>query len=189
MAVSASDCRNGRRDTRIWPRAARVRRARFGTGIVSRVRGAGWRSRGNGRRRQVRRLALQFDAIYRGGVLVWHMLGMPESDYPIVKARLKCWLIAGRSSAAKPACQFLIERKPDGPSGPWLSHRGSFATGGSKPHRVRHRRAALCDPSDSLDNRRSSARWRGKGAPAEIPVSPLGIGTLSLRGGSKGEQR
>jgi hypothetical protein len=36
------------------------------------------------------------------GVFVWHMLGMPESDYPIVKARLKCWLIAGRCSAAKP---------------------------------------------------------------------------------------
>ena len=42
---------------------------------------------------------------------------------------------------------------------------------------------------DSLDNRRSSARSMGTGAPAEIPVLPRGIGTLSLRGGSKGEQR
>ena len=36
----------------------------------------------------------QVNAMQFFGVFVWHMLGMPESDYPIVKARLKCWLIA-----------------------------------------------------------------------------------------------
>lgn len=46
----------------------------------------------------------RFNSMQFIGVFVWHMLGMPESDYPIVKARLKCWLITGRSSAAKPAC-------------------------------------------------------------------------------------
>jgi hypothetical protein len=60
----------------------------------------------------------RFNSMQFLGVFVWHMLGMPESDYPIVKARLKCWLIAGRSSAAKPACQFLIERKPAAPTDP-----------------------------------------------------------------------
>jgi hypothetical protein len=36
-----------------------------------------------------------FNSMQFIGVFVWHMLGMPESDYPIVKARLKCWLIIG----------------------------------------------------------------------------------------------
>src|SRR3954468_24405378 len=35
----------------------------------------------------------RFNSMQFLGVFVWHMLGMPESDYPIVKARLKCWLI------------------------------------------------------------------------------------------------
>jgi hypothetical protein len=32
-------------------------------------------------------------------VFVWHMLGMPESNYSAVKGWLKCWLIAGFSLA------------------------------------------------------------------------------------------
>jgi hypothetical protein len=34
-------------------------------------------------------------------VFVWHMLGMPESNYSAVKRRLKCWLIAGFSLATE----------------------------------------------------------------------------------------
>ena len=43
----------------------------------------------------------RFNLMQFFGVFVWHMLGMPESDYPIVKALLKCWLIAGRSSICR----------------------------------------------------------------------------------------
>jgi hypothetical protein len=49
-------------------------------------------------------------------------------------------------------CRFrraIRERKPSAPIGPWLSHRGSFAIGGSKPRQDRHRRAVLCDLSGS----------------------------------------
>jgi hypothetical protein len=55
----------------------------------------------------------RFNSMQFLGVFVWHMLGMPESDYPIVKARLKCWLIIVRSSAAKPRLpNFLSNASP-----------------------------------------------------------------------------
>jgi hypothetical protein len=41
----------------------------------------------------------RFNSIQFIRVFVWHMLGMPESNYSAVKGRLKCWLIAGFSLA------------------------------------------------------------------------------------------
>jgi len=64
---------------------------------------------------------------------------------------------------------------------PRLSDR--LAIRGSKPRQGRHRRAALCDLSGSLDTRRSFSRSMGTDARVEIPVLPLGIDALSLRGG------
>jgi hypothetical protein len=48
-------------------------------------------------------------------VFVWHMLGMPESDYSAVKGRLKCWLIAGFSlvTASLPLPSVLGSRIAD----------------------------------------------------------------------------
>ena len=57
----------------------------------------------------------RFNSMQFLGVLVWHMLGMLESDYPFVKARLKCWLIAGFSlaTAGIPLPCVLGSRVPD----------------------------------------------------------------------------
>src|SRR5205823_2974664 len=55
-------------------------------------------------------------------------------------------------------CRFhraIREHKPSAPIGPWLSHCGSFAIGGSEPRQGRRRRAPLCDPSGSRGRRRS----------------------------------
>jgi hypothetical protein len=49
------------------------------------------------------------------GVFVWHMLGMPETNYSAVKGRLKCWLMAGfsRETARIPLPCVLRSRVAD----------------------------------------------------------------------------
>ena len=71
----------------------------------------------------------------------------------------------------------VIEHTPGVPNDPWPSQRRCFAIGGSKPRQVRHRRAALCDPSGSQDRHRWFCRSRGTDAPG-TPGLPLGSGTL-----------
>jgi len=66
-------------------------------------------------------------------------------------------------------------RKPSAPTCLWPWHRGWFAIEGSKPRRVRHRRAALCDLSGSRGRHRWFCRSKGRGALVGIRASPRAI--------------
>lgn len=73
---------------------------------------------------------------------------------------------------------------PSAPTRPWPSRRRPSAIEGSKPHRVRRRRAARCGLSNNRDKDRSSARSRDRGAPAGTHASRHGIGAPSPKRGS-----